>query len=80
MLNLDISGTLAKTITPSKGIPEQEFTTLKTSMKKYVEMWLKERNSGGHAWSMDPYDKRVINQVEDIAAFAKAEKIQQWCG
>ena len=82
MLQLDVSGTLAKAITPSKGIPEQEFTTLRTSMKRYVESWLKEREGGDHAWSMDPYDKRVIQQVEDIAKFAKAEKIRTvvWIG
>jgi len=82
MLTLDISGTLAKSITPSKGIPEQEFTGLKTSMKRYIEDWLKERQAGEHAWSMDPYDKRVLKQVKDIAAFAKAERIRTviWIG
>jgi glucose-6-phosphate isomerase len=82
MLSLDISGALAKAITPSKGIPEQEFVTLRTRMKRHVESWLREREGGGHAWSMDPYDKRVLKQVENIAAFAKAEKVRTvvWIG
>lgn len=82
MLNLDISGTLAKAITPSKGIPEQEFTGLKTSMKRYTETWLKERERGEHAWSMDPYDKRAVKQVKQVAAYAEAEKIRTvvWIG
>ena len=82
MLTLDITGTLAKTITPTKGIPEQEFINLKTSVKRYTEDWLKERQSGEHAWSMDPYDRRILKQVQDIANFAKAEKIRTvvWIG
>ncbi|MDD3896635.1 MAG: hypothetical protein PHU04_02190 [Candidatus Peribacteraceae bacterium] len=82
MLTLDIAGTLGKTITPSKGIPEQEITGLKTRMKKYVERWLAERQSGEHAWSMDPYDKRILQQVKDIAQFARTEKIRTvvWIG
>lgn len=82
MLDVDITGAMAKTITPSKGIPEQEFTGLKTSMKRYVENWLSERERGEHAWSMDPYDKRAVQQAQDIAAFAEAEKITTviWIG
>jgi glucose-6-phosphate isomerase len=82
MLSLEISGALAKAITPSKGIPEQEFVTLRTRMKRHIENWLHEREGGDHAWSMDPYDKRVLKQVEDIAAFAQAEKVRTvvWIG
>ena len=82
MLTLDIAGTLAKAITPSKGIPEQEFTSLKTRMKKKVEAWLKEREAGEHAWAMDPYDKRAIRLAEDVAAACRDEKIRQvvWIG
>lgn len=82
MINLDITGTLGKTITPSKGIPDQEFTGIKTRMKKYIEIWLRERQSGEHAWSMDPYDKRVLKQVKDIATFTRTEKIRTvvWIG
>lgn len=82
MLELDITGSLAKAITPSKGIPEQELTSLKTSMKKYVESFLSERERGEHAWSMDPYDKRAVRQAEDFADFAKSERIRSvvWIG
>lgn len=82
MLTLDISGTLAKTLTPSRGLPEQEFTGLKTSMRRYTEEWLAERQSGQHAWSMDPYDRRILQQVQNIAAFVQAEKIRTvvWIG
>ena len=82
VLTLDITGVLAKIITPSRGIPEQEYINLKTSMKRYTEDWLKERQSGEHAWSMDPYDRRILKQVQDIASFVNAEKIRTvvWVG
>lgn len=82
MLHLDVSGTMASEITPSKGIPEQEVTSLKTSMKRYIETWLKEREHGEHAWSMDPYDKRSIQHVQDAVDYAKAEGIRTvvWIG
>ncbi len=82
MLTLDISGAMAKAITPSKGIPEQELITVRTRTKHHVESWLHERERGEHAWSMDPYDKRILKQVENIAAFVRAEKIRTvvWIG
>ena len=43
MLHLDITGVLAKTISPSMGIPDQELGALRTSVKRYMEEWLKER-------------------------------------
>ena len=82
MLTVDITGTLGKTITPSKGIPEQELTSLKTTMKRYTEAFLKEREAGEHAWAMDPYDKRAVQQAKEVAEFAKSEKIRTvvWVG
>ena len=82
MLTVDITGTLGKTITPSKGIPEQELMSLKTTMKRYTEAYLKERERGEHAWTMDPYDKRSIQQVKEVAEFAMKEKIRTvvWVG
>ena len=82
MLTLDISGTLAKTITPSHGIPDQELTALRTGMKRYIENWLRERSHGEHAWSMDPYDKQTIDRVQDRAMRAKADGIETivWIG
>ena len=56
MLQLDITGTLAKVITPSLGIPEQEFSTLGNTMKKYTEDFLAEREGGKHEWAQSPYD------------------------
>lgn len=82
MLHLDIVGTLAKAITPSRGIPDQEMTALQTSMRRYVQDWLAERAKGEHAWSMDPYDKRVITQVEEAALRLRAERVRTvvWIG
>ncbi|MDD5751664.1 MAG: hypothetical protein PHS73_04060, partial [Candidatus Peribacteraceae bacterium] len=64
MLSLDISSALAKAITPSHGIPEQEFSALRTGMRRYVQNWLSERQKGEHNWSMDPYNKETIEQVK----------------
>lgn len=82
MIQLDITGTLAKAITPSMGIPDQEFSALRTSMKKHVEDWLKERSRGEHAWSMDPYDKKMVQRVKEAAMAAKGKGIKTvlWIG
>lgn len=82
MLTLDISATSAKAITPSKGIPDQEISGLATSMKRYAEDWLKEREKGEHAWSMNPYDKKLLEQVKNAVMYAKAERIRSvvWIG
>ena len=82
MLHLDIQATLAKAITPSVGIPDQEITALRTSMKRHTEEWLKERTKGHHAWSMDPYDKDTIERVKETAMKIKAERIRTvvWIG
>lgn len=82
MLHLDIQATLAKAITPSMGIPDQELTALRTGMKRYIEDWLKERAGGEHAWSMDPYDREAIERVKEAAMRVKAERIKTvlWIG
>jgi glucose-6-phosphate isomerase len=82
MLTLDVKGTLAKVITPSHGIPDQEFAGIRSSMRRYTEEWLKERERGLHALSMNPYDKEGIREVQDLASRVKAEKIQTivWIG
>jgi glucose-6-phosphate isomerase len=74
MLQFDASATLAKLLTPSFGIPEQELTALRTGMKRYVEEWLAERERGEHAWSMDPYDRRMATRVQEAALRLKARK------
>ncbi|NOS66949.1 MAG: hypothetical protein HOO67_01115 [Candidatus Peribacteraceae bacterium] len=82
MLTLDISAALAKAITPSMGIPDAEISGLRTSMKKHVEDWLKERSAGKHAWSMDPYDAKLIQRVKEVAMTAKGQGIRTvlWVG
>jgi len=82
MLQLDITGTLAKMITPSLGIPENDLATIKNTLKSYVEDFLKERSAGNHAWAMSPYDREVLGLVEDTAARLKRERIETivWVG
>src|SRR5438874_449298 len=82
MLHLDIAGTLAKSITPAMGITAQELSGLRTASRKYCEEWLKERSRGEHLWSMDPYDKKIIDRVKEAAIRAKAEGIKTvlWIG
>src|SRR3989338_8735318 len=82
MLSLDVSSALAKAITPSKGIPEQELTGLNTGMKRYIAAFLIERERGQHAWSMSPYDKHVIQKIKEVAIKAKSERIRPvvWIG
>jgi glucose-6-phosphate isomerase len=82
MLRLDITGTLAKAITPSYGIPEQEITALRTSLRKYIEDWLRERENGEHDWAMDPYRKASVERVEQVAARLKKSGVETvvWIG
>ena len=82
MLNLDITGTLAKVITPSLGIPEQEFSTIGNTMKHYMEDFLKEREAGNHEWAGSPYDKDTVSKVKDFVKSLKGQKIETilWIG
>ncbi len=82
MLTLDIKGTLAKVITPSHGIPDQDFSAVRTSMRRYTEEWLSEREKGKHAWSMNPYDKETIADVKRVSDMVRSENIQTvvWIG
>lgn len=82
MLHLDIQNVLAKTITPGKGIPEQDLSNLATGMKRYIEDFLKEREAGEHGWSMNPYDKTAIAQVVEVSNRIKEQKISTvvWVG
>lgn len=72
MLSVDTSGTLAKVITPSFGLPEQEVERMRTSMRKITEDWLLEREKGQHAWSMCPYDRSLMDQVRERAKALRA--------
>jgi len=82
MLHLDISASLAKAITPSMGIPDQEIVSVRTSMRRYCGDWLKERKNGVHAWSMDPYNKDTIEAVKDAVAYARSQRYRTivWVG
>lgn len=83
MLQLSIQGALGRTITPKFGVPEQELTALRTPVKRIVEEFLREReHTTVHEWSMDPYRKDTVKQVEALAAAWKAEGIQTvvWVG
>ena len=82
MLHLDVSQTLAKSITPSMGIPDQEIAGLRSPVRRYAEEWLAERGRGEHAWSMDPYNKQMVERVKEAAIRVKAEGIETvvWIG
>ncbi len=82
MLTVDIAGALAKAITPSRGIPHQEFVTLATGLRRYVQDWLKEREEGQHAWSMNPYDRTAVSQVKEVAQRLHQDKVRTvvWIG
>jgi glucose-6-phosphate isomerase len=82
MLQLDINGTLGKVITPSLGIPEQEFSTMRNTLKHYTADVLKEREAGKHEWMQSPYNKDVFKQVEDLARKLRKERIDTilWIG
>ncbi len=64
------------------GIPDQEFAALRTSMKRYIEDWLKERSKGQHGWSMNPYDKQMVQRVRETAMRVKGKGIRTvvWVG
>ncbi len=82
MLRLDVTGTLAKAITPTYGMTDKDLLELSASGKKHVEQFLREREMGEHAWSMDPYNKRIAERCQEIAARVKKEGIQTvvWIG
>jgi glucose-6-phosphate isomerase len=82
MLHLDVSAALAKAITPTRGIPDQEMAAIRPGIRRYVEDWLKERAKGEHAWSMDPYDRKILDLTHEVAMRAKAARIRTvlWIG
>ena len=82
MLQLDISAAMGKAITPNKGIPEQEFSSILTSLRRYIDDFVKERKKGEHEWTEDPNNEDTIAKVKEIAAFASEKKIKNivWVG
>ena len=82
MLQLDISAAMGKAITPNRGIPEQEFSSILTSLRRYIDDFVKERKKGQHEWTKDPSNEDTIAKVKEIAAIAKEKKITSimWVG
>lgn len=82
MLHIDVTGALAKTLTPSVGITDQEITGVRTSMKRFVQEWKEEAAAGKHAWTQDKDNAMIVKTVKDIAKRVKKEKIQTvvWVG
>lgn len=82
MLHVDITGSLAKTLSPSVGITDQEITGLRTSMKRFVGEWADEAAAGRHAWTQDIHNDMMLHTVSDIAKRVKKDKIQTvlWIG
>jgi glucose-6-phosphate isomerase len=82
MLHLDVTAALAKAITPSMGIPDQDVTAIRTSMRKHIEDWLIERQNGMHGWAMTPYDKQLSERVREAAMTARSRGIRTvvWVG
>lgn len=82
MLSLDITGTLAKVITPSLGIPENDLSTIANTLKSYVSDFLKEREAGKHEWTASPYDRKTLDSVEAFANDIKRLHIETilWVG
>ncbi|MEK7136711.1 MAG: hypothetical protein AAB853_00330 [Patescibacteria group bacterium] len=82
MLQLDITGTLAKTITPSLGIPEQEFPSMRNTLKYHMEDFLRERAQGMHAWAQAPYDREVPRLTDELKERLRRERFETilWIG
>jgi glucose-6-phosphate isomerase len=82
MFSLDVTGCLAKTITPSYGVSQPDLTGLNGTMKRHVEDLQKEKEAGQHAWMLDPSNTHAIAQVKEVAKRVKKEKFQTvvWIG
>lgn len=82
MLTVDLTGILAKTITPSMGLTDTDVLGIRTSMRRFVGEWKTEREQGGHGWSRDIYNQDMVQNVKDIAAKAKKDRIETivWIG
>lgn len=82
MLHVDITPTLAKVLTPSIGISDQDLLGQRTSMKRCIGDWVAECQAGHHAWTQDIFHDRVLEQVERLAQRIAAERIETivWIG
>lgn len=82
MLTLDIAGSLAKLITPSYGISDQDLLQMRGSLKRYIDELHAECEAGAHPWTRSIYDEQAVRSVRDIAERVKKEKIETvlWVG
>lgn len=82
MLTLDVSGSLAKLITPSYGVSDQDLLQLRGSMKRYVEEMRAECEAGMHPWTRSIYDETAVRSVREIRERTKKQKIETilWIG
>lgn len=82
MLHIDPTASLAKVITPSAGIPDQEFLAMAQTMRRVVTDVKNESLHGSHAWLQDPYNDDVIFRIKEIAKRMKDERVQTvlWIG
>ncbi len=82
MLTLDIAGSLAKLITPSYGISDQDLLQVRGSMKRYIDELRSECEMGQHSWTRSIYDEAAIQSVKDLRERTKKQKIQTilWIG
>jgi len=82
MLTLDIAGSLAKLITPSYGISDQDLMQLRSSMKRYVDELRAECEAGEHSWMRSIYDEDAVQSAKNVAERMKKQKIDTiiWVG
>ncbi len=82
MLHVDITGTLARILTPTYGIADQDLMSLRTNIKRFIGDWMDEIKVGQHAWTQDLYNEVIIRNVQEIAKRVKKERIQTvvWIG
>jgi len=82
MLHIDPTASLAKILTPSVGIPDQEFLAMRQTMKRVVQDVMAESLKGQHAWLNDIYNDELILRIKEIGKKAKLDRIQTvlWIG
>lgn len=82
MLHVDITQTLARILTPTYGIADQDLMSLRTPLKRFIGDWIDEIKVGQHAWTQDIHNEVIVQNVQEIAKRVKKERIQTvvWVG
>lgn len=82
MLTLDIAGSLAKLITPSYGISDQDLLALRGSLKRHIDEMRAECDAGEHPWTRSIYDEAAVTSAKEIAERVKKQKLDTivWIG